>query len=122
MMPSQFLLRTFASLKKLNQPCQPESETEVVSSDIIESAENAVRVIKVSCIAALKNCPDEVMSKEYADSMKGVIFNEKLVLDTVHSSKYEHVSVRAFRSNQFVYTVSIPVNVKTSRLQESTGK
>ena len=42
------------------EPAMPESVSELASSDIIESAENVVRVIKVSCTATLENCPERL--------------------------------------------------------------
>ena len=87
--------------------------SEVACSEITETAENAIQdITKVSCIATLDNCPDESMNKQYADFMREFLFSEKLVLDNVYSNKFEHVSSRSFRYNQFVHNVLITLNVK----------
>ena len=73
----------------------------------------------MNCIASLENCPNEELNKEYADSMRRCLFSEKLVLDTVFSSKFEPVSTRAFRHDKFVHTVLVTLNVKKSWLDGS---
>ena len=73
----------------------------------------------VFCVATLDNCPNEVLDKEDADSIRKCLFEEKDMLENVYSSKFEIISSRSLRHNKFVHTISVELKVKMSKLQES---
>ena len=74
----------------------------------------------VECIATLDSCPDEVLDKGYADSLRSFLFEEQHLRENVYSSKFNHLSSRSFRNEKYVYTISITLKVKKSRLQDET--
>ena len=79
-------------------------------------------VIPVYCTATLDNCPDEVLSQEYGQSLRRFIHSEQHLKENVVSSDITHMSTRSLRNNKFVHTVSIIMHVRTARLWESPSK
>ena len=58
------------------------------------------KIVQVDGIAILENCPDETLDKEYADSIRKLLFREQHLRENVFSSKFDILSSRSFRRNK----------------------
>ena len=102
----------------------PVSESEESNAKVTDSSNKDLvpDVIPVYCTATLDNCPDEVLSQEYGQSLRRFIHSEQHLKENVVSSDITHMSTRSLRNNKFVHTVSIIMHVRTARLWESPSK
>ena len=92
----------------------------IISNDDESHASKEADITCVECIATLDCCPDEVLDKGYADSLRSFFFTEQHLRENVYSSKFDHLSSRSFRNEKYVHTISITLQVKKSKLQDET--
>ena len=75
--------------------------------------------VPVFALAAFENCPDEVLTEEYANSLRRYLSSEEHLAQNIVESSFRHESSRTFRNGTFTHTVSVIMNVRTGRLWES---
>ena len=95
---------------------------DVEIQNVCSSRESHPEFISVYCVATLDNCPDNILSQEYGDSIRRFLSSEHHLKDNIVSSDLQHLSTKLTSNNTYVHTVSIVLSVKTARLWESPAK
>ena len=78
-----------------------------------------LQVVPVHGIAVFDNCPVEILTEEYADSLRRFFASEDHLVDNISGTELYHQSSRSFRGNIFTHTVAVVIYVRTGRLWES---
>lgn len=85
----------------------------------VEPSVTEPEVVPVFALAVLENCPDEVLTEEYGNSLRRFLSSEDHLARNIAESNFKHESTRSFRNGHFTHTVSMVIYVKTSGLWES---
>ena len=85
----------------------------------VEPSVTEPEVVPVFALAVLENCPDEVLSDKYGNSLRRFLSSEDHLARNIAESNFKHESTRSFRNGHFTHTVSMVIYVKTGGLWES---
>ena len=97
----------------------PTQQAEAVPAAAHPPPDQQPEVVPVHGVAVFENCPVDVLTEEYADSLKRFLTSEDHLSQNISGTEFYHQSSRSLRRGVFTHTVSVVIHVRTGRLWES---